>query len=167
MTDPLNSDWPTVELDPLRRLKVIASASKHASYAERLFDVPVERLWAVVSDLQRELPHIVPGLRSFAITSSEKDRLTGQAVSAFGHREHFDVVLRPGWCLMQSKVLSGGMAAVAEGDGTRLAFFSSLRFPGGQTVDRVRRLSAERRTSMIFDRLQQRVDVRSLPGVTK
>ncbi|MGW9371586.1 hypothetical protein ACWGVR_16410 [Streptomyces xanthophaeus] len=167
MTGPLHSDWPEVELDPLRRLKVIASASKYPSYGERLFDVPVDRLWAVVSDLESELPHILPGLRSFTVAGSEKDRLTGRAVSAVGHSEHFDVVLRPGWCLMQSKALVGAMAAVAEGGGTRFAFFSSLRFPGGQVVDRVRRLRAEQRTGVLFDRLQQRLDARSLPGGTE
>ncbi|MEU9372758.1 hypothetical protein AB0D94_03125 [Streptomyces sp. NPDC048255] len=167
MTGPLHNDWPAVELDPLRRLKVIASASKYPSFGERLFDVPIERLWAVATDLEKELPHIVPGLRSFTITGTEKDRLTGQAVSSIGHREHFDVVLRPGWCLMQSKAIVGGMAAVAEGAGTRFAFFSSLRFPGGQVVDRVRVLRAERRTGMLFDRLQLRLDARSLPGGTE
>ncbi|MFJ7205875.1 hypothetical protein ACIQWR_20355 [Streptomyces sp. NPDC098789] len=167
MTGPLHSDWPAVEIDPLRRLKVIASASKYPSYGERLFDAPFDALWAVASDLERELPHIVPGLRSFAVTGSGNDRLTGRAVSVLGHGEHFDIVLRPGWCLMQSKVLVGGMAAVAEGERTRFAFYSSLRFPGGRLVDRVRLLRAEQRTGMLFDRLQRRLDARSLPSGTK
>ncbi|MEV7414885.1 hypothetical protein [Streptomyces sp. NPDC089919] len=163
MTGPRSSHWPTVELDPVRRLKVIASATKNANYAERLFDEPVTRLWAVASDLENELPLIVPGLKSFTLTGAGGERFTGQALSALGHRENFDVVLRPGWCLMQSKVLASGMAAVAEGGGTRFAFFSSLRFPGGQSLDRVRALRAEQRIGGYFDRLQERVLARALP----
>lgn len=167
MTGGAQSNWPTADLDPLRRLKIIASAAKYPTYAERHFDVPVEHLWRVASDLEGELPHIVSGLRSFTILESDGDRLSGRAVSSIGHREHFDVVLRPGWCLMQSKVLAGGMAAEPEGEGSRFAFFSSLRFPGGQAIDRVRVLRAANRTGALFDCLQQRVEARSFPDAAE
>jgi hypothetical protein len=164
MTDAAHSGWPTVELDPVRRLKVIAAATKHPTFTERHFGATFDELWSVASDLERELPHLVPGLRSFTITSSEGDRLSGRAVGALGHREHFDVVLRPGWCLMQSKILTGGMAAMPDGDGSRFAFFSSLRLPGGQALDRVRRTGSAQRHEEILDRLEQRVETRSTPG---
>lgn len=164
MTGAADSGWPTAELDPVRRLKVIASASRHPTYAERYFEVPLDQLWSVVSDLERELPHIVPGLRSFTLTDGDGDRLQGRAVSSLGHRERFEVVLRPGWCLMQSRILTGGMAAVADGTGSRFAFFSSLRFPGGRLVGRVRRSRSRQRSGALLDRLQQRVEARSVPG---
>ncbi|KUJ69017.1 hypothetical protein ACZ90_14300 [Streptomyces albus subsp. albus] len=167
MSGAVNSSWPTTDLDPLRRLKVIAATAKHATFAERYYEVPLDRLWAVASDLERELPRLVPGVRSFTVLDSVGDRLSARAVSVLGHREHFDVVLRPGWCLMQSRVLASGMAAVAEGDGTRFAFFSSLRLPGGRLLNRMRLVRAEARTGRLFDRLEQRIAARSLPGAAE
>ncbi|MFF3405291.1 SRPBCC family protein [Streptomyces sp. NPDC002742] len=167
MTDAAHSSWPAVELDPVRRLKVMASATKHPNLAERHFSVPFEQLWAVASDLEHELPHIVPGLRSFTLISRDGDRLSGRAVGALGYREHFELVLRPGWCLMQSRVLISGMAAMPDGDGSRFAFFSSLRLPGGPILNRVLRLRPAHRKGRLLDRLQQRVEVRSVPGVAE
>jgi hypothetical protein len=40
------------------------------------------------------------------------------------------VVLRPGWCWMQSRFLVGGMAAAPHPDGTSVAFLGGLRLPG-------------------------------------
>lgn len=169
MTGSVNSSWPTAELDPVRRLKVVASASKHPVYAERRFELPLDQVWSVASDLQNELPLLISGLRSFTVARplGGGDRLEGHAVSAIGHRERFDIVLRPGWCLMQSKVLSSGMAAAADGDGCRFAFYSSLRLPGGQVLDRMRAPWSERRAEEMLDRLAGRVAARSAPGRTE
>ncbi|MFI9803973.1 hypothetical protein ACIHEJ_06305 [Streptomyces sp. NPDC052301] len=164
MTGSGTSGWPTAELDAVRRLKVMASAAGHPSYAERRFDVPLERLWSVASDLENELPLIVSGLRSFTITHSAGERLSGEAVGAVGFREQFDVVLRPGWCLMQGKVLTSGMAATADGDGCRFAFFTSLRLPGGHLLDRLRGPWSARRAENMLDRLGERVAAGSAPG---
>ncbi|GGW80520.1 hypothetical protein GCM10010503_67420 [Streptomyces lucensis JCM 4490] len=160
-----SSGWPVAELDTVRRLKVIASGSgQHASFSERRFDVPLERLWSVVSDLENELPLIVSGLRSFTITGSSGERLSGEAVGAVGFRERFEVVLRPGWCLMQGQVLTSGMAATADADGCRFAFFTSLRLPGGALLDRLRGPWSARRAEDMLDRLGERVAARSAPG---
>ncbi|MDJ0341893.1 hypothetical protein QMK19_11860 [Streptomyces sp. H10-C2] len=163
--------WPQAGLDPLRRLKVIAGASKRALYVEQHFDVAPDRLWDVVADLEHELPHIIPGLRSFTVerTGDGQDRdgdgrLSARAVSVLGHRERFEVVLRPGWCLMQSRLLVGGMAAVPEGTGTRFAFFSSYRSPAGSALQWIRRSGARARGAALLAGLQQRIDARSAPG---
>ncbi|MQY34348.1 hypothetical protein SRB17_23140 [Streptomyces sp. RB17] len=165
MTGSGGSGWPTAELDAVRRLKVIASAAgQHASFAERRFDASLDELWSVASDLENELPVIVGGVRSFTITRSAGERLSGEAVGRGGFREQFDVVLRPGWCLMQGRVLTSGMAATADGDGCRFAFFTSLRLPGGGLLDRLRGPWSARRAEAILDRLGERVAVRSAPG---
>jgi hypothetical protein len=49
------------------------------------------------------------------------------------------VVLRPGWCVMQSRFLIGGVAAVPEADGTRFAFLGGLRLPALRLLDPVLR----------------------------
>ncbi|MEU9593418.1 SRPBCC family protein [Streptomyces sp. NPDC048193] len=164
MTGSVDNDWPLAELDAIRRLRIIASSARHPAFAERRFDVPVDRVWSVASDLEAELPLIVPGLRSFTVTESSGDRLAGRAVGALGYRESFDVVLRPGWCLMQGTALTSGMAAVPDGDGCRFAFFSTLRLPGGGTLDRLRAPWSARRAERMLDRLGERVAARSAPG---
>src|SRR5436190_2164788 len=83
-----------------------APGAKHPAYAERRFGAPLEQLWPVASDLENELPLLVSGLRSFTVTQSAGERLSGEAVGTLGYKERFDVVLRPGWCLMQGKVLT-------------------------------------------------------------
>jgi hypothetical protein len=112
-----------VEVDAVRRLRVLAAARRAPLYAEDLFQVPYDRVWAAAADLESSLPVLVRPMRSFTML----DASTGRAVSRLGHRARFDVVLRPGWCLMQSRYVIGGMAAVAEGEGTRVAVLGASR----------------------------------------
>ncbi|MCM2424610.1 hypothetical protein [Streptomyces sp. RKAG337] len=173
---PVNgdADWPQAGLDPLRRLRVVAGASKHAVFVEHHFDAAPDQVWAVAADLEGELPHLIPGLRSFTAERSadrradddrlSDERLSFRAVSVLGHRERFEVVLRPGWCLMQSRLLAGGMAAVPDGSGTRFAFFSAYRSPAGAALQWLRRPGARARGAALMAALQRRIDARSLPG---
>jgi hypothetical protein len=126
----VTQDWPVAELDPVRRMRVLAAATPGAAYAEKLIPVPFSAVWEAASDLEREFPRMVTDLRSFEITSIRGERMTARARGRLGQRARFDVVLRPGWCVMQSRFLIGGMAAVPEADGTRFAFFGGLRLPG-------------------------------------
>lgn len=135
----MNDSWPVAELDAVRRLRVIAHSTPGTGFAEHLVDAPFDRVWALASDLERQLPVMITDIRAFTVTSAVGERLEARARSPLGMRARFDVVLRPGWCLMQSRFVVGGMAAVAEGEGTRLAFFGGLRLPGGRPADRLLR----------------------------
>jgi hypothetical protein len=73
---------------------------------------------------------MITDLRSFEITDTSGERLTARARGRLGQRARFDVVLRPGWCVMQSRFLIGGMAVRQEEDGTVVAFLGGLRLPG-------------------------------------
>lgn len=160
MTELANGAWPTAELDSLRRLQVIAATAAHPMYAERTFDAPVHEVWRVASDLEAELPRIVKGLRSFAThggQNGDAERFSATAVSTLRHHERFDVVLRPGWCLMQSRAITGGMAAVREGSGTRFAMLCMFRFPGGKILQGSRLFRAAARSEAMLDRLDQRI----------
>lgn len=132
----LNEDWPVAELDPVRRLRVVARSTPAASYAEHLVPAPFDRVWELASDLEEQLPRLITDISAFTVTSSRGDRLEARARSPLGLRARFDIVLRPGWCLLQSRFVLGGMAAVAEGDDTRFAFFGALRIPGVRLLDR-------------------------------
>jgi hypothetical protein len=145
----VSASWPTVEVDPVRRLRVLAAALDAPIFAEDVFDTPYERLWAAAADLEATVPVLVRPLRSFTMVSPS----TARAVSVVGHRARFDVELRPGWCLMQSKYVVGGMAAVPEGNRTRFAVLGASRIAPGRLLTPVgRRLGAS-----MLDRFRRRV----------
>ncbi|WP_157875805.1 SRPBCC family protein [Streptacidiphilus griseoplanus] len=149
------------QMDPVRRLRVLAAGVRGGMFAEGFIDAPPEGVWAVAADLEGELPHLVPSVRSFRLMDDSGSRLRAVAVGPLGHRADFEVVLEYGWCLMQSPLVIGGMAAVAEGSGTRFAVLGGVRTAGlvpvaavlravgavriGRMVERVRRRTAARR----------------------
>ncbi|MFD9339118.1 hypothetical protein ACFWBF_32735 [Streptomyces sp. NPDC060028] len=134
--DVSNDSWPVAELDAVRRLRVIARTTPGASFAEHLIAAPFDRVWALASDLEGQMPRLISDISAFTVTSADGERLEARARSPLGMRARFDIVLRPGWCLMQSRFVLGGMAAVPEADGTRFAFFGALRIPGIRLLDR-------------------------------
>ncbi|WP_151481281.1 hypothetical protein [Streptomyces albicerus] len=113
--------------DPVARLRVVATGLRAAMYAEERIDLPYDRVWGIAADLERELPHLVPFLREFRVPPGDSDRKAALAVGTLGVRETFEVRLAPGWCLMQSRLVVGGMAAVAEDGGTRFAVLAATR----------------------------------------
>lgn len=142
---------------PVRRLRVLAEAGRHPMVAERVLAAPFGPVWAVAADLEGELPGLIGGLRSFTVTPGG-ERSSAVAVSVLGHRERFEVVLRPGWCLMQSRSVVGGMAAEPLPDGTvRFALFGGLRLPLLGPASRAFPRRARRRAETLMDRLERRV----------
>lgn len=153
----MNQDWPVAELDPIRRMRVIAAATPGVAYAEKLIPAPFSAVWEAASDLERELPRMVTDLRSFEITSTRGERMTARAHSKLGQRARFDVVLRPGWCVMQSRFFIGEMAAVPEAGGTRFAFLGGLRLPAMRLLDPVLRPAARPLALRPIRRLEHRL----------
>ncbi|MCT2589299.1 hypothetical protein LHJ74_05015 [Streptomyces sp. N2-109] len=123
----MTTDWPTADLDPVLRLRVMAAGLNSVMYADEYIDAPLADVWSMASDLEGELPHLVPTLSAFHVPPGPEERKQVWAYSLFRHRARFEVLLQPGWCLMQSKYVVGGMAAVAEGSGTRFAVLGGLR----------------------------------------
>src|SRR4051794_36786350 len=111
-------------------MRVLAAATPGVAYAEKLIPVPFGAVWAAASDLEHEFPRMVTDLRSFEITSSRGERMTARARGRLGQRARFDVVLRPGWCVMQSRLLIGGVGALPGGGGPPVALLRGLRPPG-------------------------------------
>ena len=129
----MTENWPVADLDPVRRLRVLAAAVRFPVYvSEVVLPAPVERVWAAAADLERALP-------SFTAPSAPRalpgPRVTGSSSwpsGTLGQRARFDVVLRPGWCLMRSRFVLGAMAAVPEAGGTRFAALGGFRLPGAR-----------------------------------
>jgi hypothetical protein len=156
----VSQDWPVAELDPVRRMRVIAAATPGVGYAEKFIPAPFNAVWDAASDLELELPRLLTDVRSFEITSARGERMTARARGWLGQRARFDVVLRPGWCVMQSRFLIGGMAAAPEGDGTRFAFIGGLRLPGMGLIDPLLRPFAGTLARRPIGRLEDRLRVR-------
>jgi len=126
----MNQNWPVADLDPLRRLRVMAAAIPGTDLAELTIDAPPEAVWQVVSNLRVEMPRLVRDFRTVTVTPGSGDRLVMHARGYLGQRARFDVVIRPGWCWMQSRFLLCGMAAVPDPSGTRFGFLGGIRAPG-------------------------------------
>lgn len=113
--------------DPVARLRVIAAGLRPAMYAEERLELPYHRVWAVAADLSGELPYLLPFLREFRVPPGDADRKAAVALGPLGVQASFEVRLAPGWCLMQSRLVVGGMAAAPDGDGTRFAVLGATR----------------------------------------
>lgn len=125
----MSEAWPIAEFDSIRRLRVMAAALPGTSVVEAVIPAPFETVWAVASDLENELPRFILDVRSVRIESRQGDRLGALIRGHSRLRAHFDVVLRPGWCWMESRFVIGAMAATPTPAGTRFALLGGLRLP--------------------------------------
>jgi hypothetical protein len=130
----MTESWPMAELNEVRRLRVLAAATPAAAYAEGVVDGPFDNVWQAASDLEHTFPMLLADVRSMHVTHTNGEHLQAIARGRLGQRARFDVVMRPGWCWMQSRFLVGGMAAVPEGDKTRFAFMGAPRIPGARLL---------------------------------
>lgn len=120
-------------LDPVQRLRVLGACLHAPMFAEAFLARSVETVWQAAADLER-LPGLIPAIREFRVLDSEKEPMKALAVSRLGRHVHFDVVLRSGWCVMQSRFAVRGMAAVAEKGGTRFAVLGGVRMPFARPI---------------------------------
>ncbi|WP_433246523.1 hypothetical protein ACQPYK_45395 [Streptosporangium sp. CA-135522] len=118
------------DLDPVRRLRVMAAATPGCVLLERVIAAPFDTVWAVVADLERELPRYQPHVHTLRVTPGQGDRLDVLALGRAGLCARFDAVLRPGWCWMQSHRVVFGLAAIPVPGGTLLARAGATRRPG-------------------------------------
>lgn len=129
----MTENWPVAELDPMRRLRVLAASVRFPVFVEEIvLPVSMDRVWSVAGDLENELPRCLPTVRSMRITKAEGERLELSATGTLGQRARFDVVLRPGWCVMRSRFVLGAMAAMPDPEGTRFAALGGFRLPGAR-----------------------------------
>ncbi len=152
----MTEQWPRAELDAVRRLRVLAAPIRGAAVTERVVDGSVERVWALLSDLEGSFCDIQPDMRDVRVIHRDGDRLVALAHSRYGMRARFDGVLRPGWCWLQSRFLLIGMAAVAEpGGGTRVALTGGVRVPGRAALVPI---GVRREAERALDRLLRRLE---------
>jgi len=162
------SAQPPAELDPVRRLRVLAKAIPGAAVAEGVLDAPYEAVWETVRDLEH-----VGGIEILVgdprIRSRRPDPQTGgerleleYTARPLGKREVLDVDLRPGWCFMQSQLGIAAMAAVPEGERTRFAHLEAVRFPGRRLFRPL--LAAKMKLVGELGRFERQAQARARPG---
>lgn len=120
-------------LDSIDRLRVIAAGLDDVVLVERVLDAPYDAVWRLASDLERGVPQFEPGVEAVEIRERDGESLRVLVRTRSGSQLAMEVILRDGYCLMQSDPVAIGMAARAEGGRTRFAHFESLR---GAPVDR-------------------------------
>ena len=126
--------WPSVAIDPVRRMRALVAALPHAAYREDVLDAPFADVWGIASDLEHGTALWEKNVAALEVVARDGDKLRVVIRSPFGPRLRADAVLRPGWCVMQGRLFAVGMAAVAEGARTRFAHFEALRLPGSRLL---------------------------------
>ena len=122
--------WPNAELDPVRRMRILVAALPGAALRECVLSAPFDDVWRVASDLEVGTPLWELNVAALTVLKREEDQLEVEIRSPFGIRLRARAELRPGWCVMQGRLFTVGMAAVPEGERTRFGHFEVLNLPG-------------------------------------
>jgi hypothetical protein len=114
----------------VRQLRVLSAALPGTAIVERVLDAPFGEVWAHIQDLERTVPTFDPLVAAVRIEARDGEHLRIRArTTGTPVWTPFDVVLRPGFCWMQSRLYVVGMAAVADGDRrTRYAHVEGVPF---------------------------------------
>jgi hypothetical protein len=115
-------------IDPIRRIRILAATYPGCTVVEKVVDAPFDAVWSIAGDLEHGTPRFESAVAKVRLLPRETDRLHLISVSPRGTERHFEAILRPGWCWMQSGRLLIAMAARSEGGRTRLAHLEGLRF---------------------------------------
>ncbi len=122
-------EWPTAELDPVSKMRVLAAGLPHVAIDETVFDVPFDAFWTFIEDLETNIPRFEGGVSRLRIISREGETMRLDARTPLGIWVRFDCVLRSGWMVMQSKAGQVGLAACPEGP-NQTRFFHFERSTG-------------------------------------
>lgn len=119
--DPRAYAWPTPDFDPVAKMRLLAAARPHTAYREIVFEADFDRVWDFVSDLEANTSKYEFIVSRVRILERRGDTLRLESRTPPGFWQPMDVVLRPGFCLMESRLGEVGMAARAE-SATRTRF---------------------------------------------
>lgn len=125
--------WPTVELDRVAQLRVLARALPGVALEERTIAAPFDVVWDFVADLPNSVPRFDRDVAAIEILERHGDRLKIISRSSWGRVPvKLDVELRAGWCWMVARpqLYVVGMAAVPVGLQTRFAMLEGVSLTG-------------------------------------
>ena len=134
------TEWPTVELDPIARLRVMARTLPGVFMEERVLDAPLDDVWNLVTDFETWVPQFDSDVDAVRILGQGE---RGPRIRAYGRLLgrrfglDIDVELERGWCWMPSPYYVVGMGAVAEGGRTRFGHLEGVPLGGPPLVQRM------------------------------
>ena len=117
LNDPIAIDryaWPTADLNPVAKMRALAAGLPHVAADEAVFDVPFDQFWEFITDFENNTARIEGTVTRARILERRGDHLKLKARSIIGLWDEFDVILRPGWCVMRARSGQIGMAAHPE-----------------------------------------------------
>lgn len=116
--------FPQVELGPIEKMRAIAAALPYCAVRETVLEAPFDRVWDLISDFERSTPRYEGTVRRVEVLERSAERLRIRSQMVVGFWMEAEVVLRSGWCLMDSRLGKVGMAARPDGiDRTRFIHF--------------------------------------------
>jgi hypothetical protein len=130
MSDEPSYEW---EPDPITRLHALAAALPGAIVAARPVNASFERVWSVLSDLERSVPLYEPQVDRLHIVSRRGQHLELTVDLIRGQRLDVQARLNDGWCLMQSDESVVAMAARPFGRRTLVGHLEYARGPHGRS----------------------------------
>jgi hypothetical protein len=107
-----------MSIDPIARLRVISAGLPDAAFVEAVLDAPYASVWGVAGDLEHGAPQFESAVQAVEIHQRRGERLQITVLTSAGTRLPMNVILREGYCLMQSEAVAIGMAARSEGKRT-------------------------------------------------
>ncbi|MFI5713092.1 hypothetical protein [Kribbella sp. NPDC051620] len=128
----MTDNWPDVQLDAVRRLRVLAAGIPGATVTERVYDTTPAHAWDLIWGDGRTFVEFQTDMKKVEWIERDGDRVRMQVRSRYGMRARLQGTIRPGWCWLQSRFLLMGMAVAEEpdGGGTRVALTGGVRVPG-------------------------------------
>jgi len=118
--------WPTVDLDPVARMRALAAGLPHAAVGETVIDAPFGQFWPFIEDLEGNTARYEGTVNRLRILDRDGEQIRLEARTPIGVWIEFDCVLRSGWCVMRSGSGQIGMAAHPENTSqTRFIHFES------------------------------------------
>jgi hypothetical protein len=124
MSENVPQDW---QPDPITRLQALAAALPGSVTARRIVESPFDKVWAVLSDLERSVPIYEAQVERLRIVGRGSDHLDLEVELVDGRRQETQARLTEGWCLMQSAETVVAMAARPVGTRTLVAHLEHAR----------------------------------------
>ncbi len=94
--------WPAATLDGVRRLQVLAAVLPGVHLEAREVDLPFERVWSFLTDLETNVPRFDRDVASVRVTRREANRLRIVTRTRHGLVVPFRVEIESGFMLMQA-----------------------------------------------------------------
>jgi hypothetical protein len=106
MTAISREAWPTATLDGVRRLRVLAAVLPGVHLEEREVELPFERVWRLLTDLERNVPRFDRNVASLRVTQRNASSLRVVVRTPGGLSLPFQVEIEDGFMWMQAPARS-------------------------------------------------------------